>query len=283
MWRLRVFTGKGRAAMHLALIGYGNIAQSLLSLMAEPGAPRPDRITVLARRGRSDAARAALAGPVPFDVVDEVAGLVNQRPDFAVECAGHDAVATGAVPLLRAGVDCIVVSVGALADQALETEVHAAAKAGAARVILPAGAVGGVDLLAALALGEDVSVTYRGIKPPRAWRGTAAEAATDLDVLDAPKAFFTGSAREAAKAYPKNANVAATLALAGGGFEGTKVSLIADPSAPGNVHSYEIRSEAARVEMRIENLPSPGNPKTSVSTIYSILREIRNRLGPIAI
>ncbi len=269
--------------MHLALIGYGNIAQSLMRLMSEPAAPRPTRLTVIARPGRTDAARAALGDRLAYDVVENTDELLAAAPDFAIECAGHQAVAGTVVPLLRAGVECVVVSVGALADRALEAELHAAAGAGGVRMILPAGAIGGVDVLAALALGEDVSVTYRGIKPPAAWAGSAAEENINLNMVDRPHVIFSGTAREAASAYPKNANVAATLALAGAGFEETEVTLVADPDAPGNVHAFEVRAPSARVEMRIENLPSPGNARTSVSTIYSVLREVRNRIGPIAI
>ncbi|MEM1431329.1 MAG: aspartate dehydrogenase [Pseudomonadota bacterium] len=273
--------------MHLALVGYGTIAGTLTRLMAEPTAPRPTRLTVLSRPGRRDAARAAvhegLFAKLDVEIVDNVDALRDAAPDFAIECAGHEAVDQAIVPLLRDGVDCVIVSVGALADVALEERVDTAARAGGARVILPAGAIGGVDLLAALALGDGASVTYRGIKPPRAWEGTDAETVVDLDTLDEPKAFFKGTAREAARAYPKNANVAATLALAGAGFEETEVALIADPDAPGNVHAFDVRSPAANVHMRIENLPAPENPRTSVSTVYSVLREIRNRLGPVAI
>ena len=187
------------------------------------------------------------------------------------------------IPLLGDGVDCAVVSIGALAEPELERALYAAARAGGARLVLPAGAIGGIDILSALALTEDVSVTYRGTKPPAAWRGTPAEEATDLATLTAPAAFFTGTAREAARAYPRNANVAATLALAGAGFEETQVSLVADPQAPGNVHAYEVRAKSARIEMRIENMAAEGNARTSVATVYSVLREIRNRLGPVAI
>jgi len=278
---------KKHPIMHLALVGYGTIAGTLTRLMAEPAGPRPTRLTVLARPGRRDAARAGvyegLFARLDVEIVDSVEALRAVRPDFAVECAGHDAVDEAIVPLLRDGVDCVVVSVGALADTELEARVHAAARAGGARVILPAGAIGGVDLLAALALGEGASVTYRGIKPPSAWIGTPAEKVTDLKALAQPTAFFTGTAREAARSYPKNANVAATLALAGAGFEETEVTLIADPDAPGNVHAFEVRAPSANVRMRIENMPAPGNARTSISTVYSVLREIRNRLGPIAI
>ncbi|MGR3365248.1 MAG: aspartate dehydrogenase, partial [Maritimibacter harenae] len=176
-----------------------------------------------------------------------------------------------------------VVSVGALAETALADRLERAARAGGARIILPAGAVGGIDIVSALSVSGDVTLTYRGTKPPGAWAGTPASDTLDLDGLSAAAVFFSGTAREAASQFPKNANVAATLALAGPGLDRTRVELVADPAASGNLHAYELTSPAAKVRVEIENLPSTGNAKTSVATIYSVLREIRNRIGPMVI
>jgi aspartate dehydrogenase len=270
--------------MHLGLIGYGNIAETLLGFLAEPGAPEVTRVTLLVRAGRAEAVRAALAGhPAAIAVVEDAAALIAAAPDLVVEAAGHSGVAEHVPACLEAGFDVVVVSVGALADDALAARLDAAARKGGARVILPAGAVGGIDLVSALSAAGDLQLTYRGTKPPAAWAGTPAEAALDLAALTEATTFFTGSAREAAARYPRNANVAATLALAGPGLDATRVELVADPAAPGNLHGYELASPAARVRVEIENLPSTGNVKTSVSTIYSVLREIRNRIGPMVI
>ncbi|MGD9863111.1 MAG: aspartate dehydrogenase [Pseudodonghicola sp.] len=270
--------------MHLGVIGYGNITQTLLELLAQPGAPAVTRVTLLVRPGKTAAAAAAAAsGALPVAAVEDAAALIAAGPDLVVESAGHAGVAAHVPAVLRAGIDTVVVSIGALSDDALTAELKAAAQAGDARIVLPAGAVGGIDLLSSLSASGPVEVTYRGIKPPMAWAGTPAEAATDLASLDHPLVFFEGSAREAAAQFPKNANVAATLALAGPGLDATRVELIADPAASGNIHAYEVRSPVANYSMKIENLPSAGNAKTSVSTIYSVLREIRNRLAVVSI
>lgn len=95
--------------------------------------------------------------------------------------------------------------------------------------------------------------------------------------------FFSGSAREVAREFPKNANVAATLALAGAGMDATQVELVADPAATGSRHAYAVTSPLGDCEFRIENRASNGNAKTRAATIYSVLREIRNRKGPVVI
>lgn len=268
--------------MHLAIIGYGNIAQSILEWL---GTKPVAHLTVLVRstsltKALKDEALAQAAASVT--ITDDITTLIEAAPDLVVECAGHAAVAEFGATVLSAGLDLVIVSTGALADETLFDSLEGATQSGRSRVILPPGAIGGIDLLSALTLAGDVTVTYRGTKPPDAWRGTPAKDCCDLAALTEPYVFFSGSAREAAQAYPKNANVAATLALAGAGFEATRVELIADPEAPGNSHAYEVESPVGRFAMQIENAASSGNAKTSRATALSVIREIdqiRDSLG----
>ncbi|MFP4045352.1 MAG: aspartate dehydrogenase, partial [Rhodosalinus sp.] len=167
--------------MHLGLIGYGTIAATLAQLLAEHG-PRAERITVLTRAGREDAARDVLAGHA-VEVVTDAPAVIAARPDIVVECAGHGAVSAHVAPVLAAGLDVALASVVALADAGLHDALLSAAADGGARLILPAGAVGGTDLLAALAPAGGLEVTYTGTKPPAAWKGTPAEPLLDLDAL----------------------------------------------------------------------------------------------------
>ena len=125
-----------------------------------------------------------------------------------------------------------------------------------ARIIIPPGALGGMDALAAAALLPLDSVTHEIVKPPAAWRGTPAETALDLDALTERTAFFTGSAREAAGAYPQNANVAVISALAGIGLDRTRVSLVADPAARLNGHAVEASALSAGCESYWKTRPS---------------------------
>ena len=139
--------------------------------------------------------------------------LINNKPNLVVECAGHEAVTEHIAQVLSAGFDTVVASVGALADAALADSLYDAAHKGMSRLIIPEGAIGGVDLLASLKKHRKLDVSYRGIKPPAAWSGTLAANLMDLDHLSEETVIFSGSAREAASNYPKNANVAATIAL----------------------------------------------------------------------
>ncbi|MBW4708967.1 aspartate dehydrogenase [Roseobacter sp. YSTF-M11] len=269
--------------MHLAIIGYGNIAQSVLRWLAA----RPvDQLSVLTRpaaRKRVQQDKLLSAAAHHVFVTDSMDEMLAGHPDLVVECAGHQAVIEYAPKALKAGVDLVLVSIGAMADERLSQALKEAAIAGGGKLILPAGAIGGIDLLAALSLAGEVAVKYRGTKPPAAWRGTPAERATDLDNLSDMQVIFDGTARQAATEYPRNANVAATLALAGAGFDATRVELIADPAARGNRHAYDVACAAGRFTVQIDNAASPENARTSVATIYSVAREINRKRDPVII
>lgn len=276
------------AMQRLGIIGYGNIAAALLDVLARDGRARFEAVAILAQAGAAAAADAALRekASVLADTVsfhDTVESYLAAEPDLTIECAVHQVVREVVPHVLRAGCETVIVSIGALADPATADAIADAAATGKCRAVLVSGAIGGIDALAAAKIAGIEEVIYTGRKPPEAWRGTPAEQLIDLDGLAEETVFFSGTARKAATDYPKNANVAATLALAGIGFDQTRVRLIADPAAPGNIHEYEVRSASVNFTMRLEGKASPDNPKTSVSTVFSVAREVLNRVAPIAI
>ena len=266
---------------HVAIIGFGSIARDLIEILSAEDGP-PDQITVLVRASRVKDVQARFNTPNVM-VTSAIEDVLASKPDVVAECAGHSAVAEFGPAILSHGIDFVVASVGALADPSLMTSLETAAISGGAQCVVPAGAVGGIDALGAARLSGLKTVTYTGRKPPLAWAGTPAEAVADLEKLTEPLVFFEGSARAAVQGFPKNANVAATLALAGLGMDATKVQLIADPTTTENVHEFSVTSKALDFSVRLVGKPSPRNPKTSRSTVYSIARAVQNRRAAIAI
>jgi aspartate dehydrogenase len=206
-----------------------------------------------------------------------------EKPDFALECAGHGAVQVTVIALLRSGVDVIVASVGALADSGLAERLEVAASDGRSQVTLIPGAIAGIDALSAAGASGVDTVAYVGRKPPQAWTGTPAEEQFDLNAIRAPTTIFSGNARSAARAFPKNANVAAMIALAGIGFERTDVTLIADPTVSNNTHTIHARGRFGELQIMVSARPLAENPKTSELAALSVLRAIRNKVSAVVV
>lgn len=261
------------------LIGFGGIGREVL---ARIGPDEDARIAgVLVRESRREEVSAAVGG-----LGVEVGCALDEftfTPALCAECAGHGAVREWGRPVLSRGVDLLVVSTGALADGGLMGELTRAASGSGARLLLAAGAVAGTDALAAARVAGLDRVTYISRKPPLAWRGTEAEALCDLDGLDGELAFFDGPADEAARRFPQNANVAATVALAGAGFGATDVRLVADPDAPGNVHQVLAEGAFGVVRIEVSGRPLPDNPKTSALAAHSVVAAIRRHAATLRV
>lgn len=259
----------------LTLIGYGAIGRSLYRRAAQlPGV----RIThIVVSPGRAATLQAELGDRV---VVSE---RVPERTPLVLECAGHSALTAHVLPALERGIECAVLSIGALSDPGLPEQLQAAAEQGGTQLHLLAGAVGGIDALSAARLAGLDSVVYTGRKPPAGWRGSPAEQVVNLDGLTEPTVILQASAREAARLYPKNANVAATLSLAGLGLDHTQVRLIADPTVSDNIHEIEARGAFGEMQVRMRGKPLADNPKTSALTVLSALRFLHNRVAGLTL
>lgn len=256
--------------MRVVLIGFGAIARAIRE--AWPDDPNIVLAGVLVRPGRAGTVAAQL--PAGVRAVESVPAALALAPDLVAECAGHAAVRELCPAILEAGVDVATVSNGVLADDVVRGELVDAARRGGARLQVCAGALTGIDGLAAAARAGLDWVRHTVVKPPPAWRGTPAEEAVALDALRAPATVFAGSAREAARRFPANANATATTALAGLGLDATEVRLIADPAATGNSHTLTAAGAFGRFEATIQGHPLAANPKTSALTAYSLLRAI---------
>lgn len=258
--------------LRLVIVGHGAIARYVARHLE--GNPQVRPVYVLCRQGREQAARDALGGAA--QVVTSVAAM-EEPVDAAVECAGHGGLMAHGPALLESGIDVLTVSTGALANPEYAVALTDAANHGNARLELVAGALGGIDALAAARWGGLESVTYEGRKPPMSWVGTPAEDQVDLAGLSDAFEHFMGSARDAASLYPKNANVAATVAMAGLGMDDTAVRLIADPAVGGNQHVVTAEGAFGRFRFEIEGKALPENPRTSALAAMSLVRAIENR------
>jgi len=229
-------------------------------------------------RMRAEAAMAGFTRPVP---VVPLAGLW-EHADLIVECAPAAVLRELAEPALAHGRQLMVLSCGALLDNFDLVEL---ARRHRGRVLVPSGALLGLDAVAAAAQGNISSVHMITRKPPQGLSGAPylEQNAIDVAGLSEPKRVFAGTAREAARGFPANVNVAAALALAGIGPDRTTIEIWADPTVTRNVHRIEVEADAARFSLQIENVPSAENPRTGRLTALSVVAALKKLTSPLVV
>jgi aspartate dehydrogenase len=202
--------------------------------------------------------------------------------DIVVEAAPAALFERIAVPALDAGRIFIPASVGALLPR---MHLIKLAQQSGARIIVPTGALLGLDAVRAAAEGPVSSVSIETRKPPRGLAGAPYLQKHGIDVMGMtePTLVFEGNALDAAAGFPANVNVAAALALAGIGPIRTQVSIWADPALTRNVHTIRVVADAANLTMTIENVPSAENPKTGRMTPLSLLACLRGLVSTLKV
>jgi aspartate dehydrogenase len=207
-----------------------------------------------------------------------VAELLALGPDVVVEVAGHDGLRAHGPGVLRAGVDVITVSAGALADPRTCDLLARAARDGKATIRIPSGAIGGLDAIASAAVGGLDRVTHVTRKPARALL-PAEEAAR----LVSPAELYRGPARAGVIRFPESVNVAAAVSLAGIGFDRTELVVIADPAIARNRHEVTAEGAFGTLRFEIENVPTEENPRTGRIVAMSVVRALLDRSASLVV
>ena len=263
--------------LRVGIAGFGAIGQAVAAGFANDGMPGLNLVAVASR----DAAKTKAALPPGLDLavvgIGELAALV----DIVVECAPAAILPQIAEPALRAGLTVVVVSCGGLLDNMHLVDL---ARTHGGRIVVPTGALLGLDAVFAAAQGTIHAVRMITRKPPRGLMGAPylKEHGIVLDELTEKLRVFEGTAREAARGFPANLNVAVALSLAGIGPDLTRLELWADPAVTRNTHSIELESDSARLTMTIENIPSE-NPKTGRITALSVIALLHKMRAPLAV
>ena len=193
--------------------------------------------------------------------------------DIVVECAPSKLVRSIVAPVVTSGKCAVVLSVGALLEN---DDLIELAREHGGQIVVPTGALIGLDAVTAAAVGTIHSVQMVTRKPVGGLAGAPyiVENNIDIERITEPLKIFDGTARQAAKGFPANLNVAVALSLAGIGPDRTRVQIWADPTVTRNVHRIEVDSDSARFSMSIENIPSE-NPRTGLITALSVIACLR--------
>ena len=216
--------------------------------------------------------RSRLAGLTRPPAVLPIAALVDVA-DIVIECAPSQLVSSIVAPFVGCGKTAVVLGAGALLDHEDLIEL---ARQNGGQIMVPTGALIGLDAVTAAAVGTIRSVRMVTRKPVRGLAGAPyiVERNIDIERITEPLRIFDGTAREAAKGFPANVNVAAALSLAGIGPDRTMIEIWADPALTRNTHRIDVDSDSARFSMSIENIPSE-NPKTGLITALSVIACLR--------
>jgi aspartate dehydrogenase len=238
------------------------------------------RLVAAAARDR-DKARKATAG---FRSPPQIMGLAElaQAADVIVECLPSGEFAAIAGPAVENGRIFMPLSVGMLIDHMHLVE---RARETGARIVVPTGALLGLDAVRATAEGSIASVRIVTRKPPAGLAGAPLLVARGIpvDQLKEPLRVFEGTAREAIAGFPANVNVAVALSLAGIGPDATRAEIWADPGVTRNTHTIIVKSDSSDLTMTIENIPSEENPRTGKTTASSVLAALRRLTAPLVV
>ncbi|KAA2212238.1 aspartate dehydrogenase [Teichococcus oryzae] len=274
---MNAITSPRRRPVRVAIAGFGAIGEAV-AVALDQGLPGFELAAVSARdKGAAARRMAKLRTPVPVVDIAELEPLA----DLVVECAPAALLPAIAEPFLRAGKSAVVISAGALLQH---DHLPALAAQHGAHISVPTGALIGLDAMLAAAEGEIVSVRMITRKPVKGLIGAPylLEHNIQIEGIDAPMRVFEGTAREAARGFPANLNVAVALSLAGTGPDQTMLEIWADPALTRNTHRIEVEADSARFSMSIENVPSE-NPKTGRITPLSVIACLRKMQAPLRI
>jgi aspartate dehydrogenase len=211
---------------------------------------------------------------LPIEALCEIA-------DIVIECAPAGLLRSIVAPFVRNGKTAIVLSAGALLENEDLVEL---AKSNGGQIVVPTGALIGLDAVTAAAAGNIHSVRMVTRKPVLGLAGAPYIVDNNIDIerITEPLKIFDGTAREAAKGFPANLNVAVALSLAGVGPDRTRLEIWADPALTRNVHRVDVESDSARFSMSIENVPSE-NPKTGLITALSVIAYLRKQRSALRV
>ena len=265
------------APTRVALAGFGAIGGAIADALFTG----IDGFVLTALAARDKAGARQRLGPRWRDVAVTDIEALEPLADLVVECSPAALLPAIATPFLAASKTVVVLSAGALLSHADLIEL---ARREGGRIVIPSGAILGLDAMIAAAEGRIHKVTMTTRKPVAGLLGAPflVEHNIDISQITEPVRIFSGSAREAAVGFPANLNVAVALSFAGIGPDRTMLEIWADPALRRNTHTVEVDADSARFTMTIENVPSE-NPKTGRITALSVIALLRKMHAPLSV
>ncbi len=269
--------------MKVALVGCGAIGKVIAKAILANEIPGAQLVAVAEISPTEEVRK--ISKKTGFPLVSKPEEVLQYSADLVIEAAEQEVVRKYAPLFVKAKKDIMIMSVGALADMDFLNEILGLAASQGVRIIVPSGAIGGLDVIKSANVGKLTEVTIRNIKPPQALEGApyVVRNKIDLQSISLPTPIYEGFAEEAAREFPKNVNVAVALSLAGIGPAKTRVIVIVDPGETRNVHEITAKGDFGEATLKVASLPSPDNPKTSYLAALSAIATLRNLTNPLQV
>lgn len=261
----------------IALIGSGSLASIIAKYLSNNLNEDFEIIGILSGRLENALKLGNAIKTKAYSSLDE---MIKDKPDFIIEAASPSVVKDSTFKILENGINLIVLSVGAFADEDFFVKAAQLAKENNCRVHLASGAVGGFDVLSSAVLMEDVTVGITTEKSPSSLNGAPFLEGRELS-QDISEEVFTGTAKEAIEVFPKNINVAVATGLATRGVGNTSVTIRSIPGMKSNKHTIKLIGDSVKVTVEIESTPSPENPKSSTLAAWSVISLLKRLVAPI--
>jgi aspartate dehydrogenase len=249
----------------IGIVGCGSIGKAILKAV-DAGKINVDVAGV--------AARSEAPAREFLDSLEHSWPLMSQR-----ELIGAADLIIEAAAAFDAGKDLMLISIGALVAH---PEIMARARETGCRLLMPSGAIIGLDGIKSASIGEIDHVTMVSRKGPAALDGAPHVVNSNIDLwsLTEETEIFSGSATEACVGFPANLNVSAAVSFAGIGPDRTTLKVVAVPGLQRNCHDIEVEGEFGLMRLHLENIPSE-NPKTGKLTAMSIIRTVQQAVDPV--
>jgi aspartate dehydrogenase len=263
--------GAPAGTLRVAIAGFGSIGR-LVGQRLDAGIAGLRLVAVSARDlERARQRMTDFRAPVPAVSLARIA----DHADVIVECTPPELFRDAVGAAIERRRTIVTVSATALLEH---PDLIARAQAAGARIILVSGSVPGLDAIRAAGVGTIHSLVMTTRKPPLSMLHTpwVAEHGIDVTAITQPTKIFDGTAREAARAFPDKFNLAATVALAGGGPDKVRIEIWLDPTVERNVHRITVDADSTRFEMEIQNVPNPGHEGTGPLVAFSVIAALKD-------
>ena len=257
----------------ICVVGCGAIGSRIAKSVAKD-LNKDCRITGLFDTDREKVTKLAKSLKVESKYCDDNLDQLIKNSDCVVEAINTPHTKEIVERAIKHKKSVLVMSVGKMLE---EEELFNLARKNKCYILLPSGAIAGIDAIKAASLASIKKVNLITRKPPAGLAGNPyfVKKGIDLNSIKKETVVFEGNVREAVKHFPQNINVAATIALAAQSLSKLNIKIMTSPKYTSNSHEVEVSGDFGSIKSLTDNVPCPDNPKTSYLAVLSGIQTLK--------